>query len=759
MAQIREAFCRAVDLLPGERGAMLAELPADLREEVESLLTAHESAGRFLDPRGERPLDRGECIGPYRILELIGQGGMGLVYRACRHDGEFQREAAIKLVGGRLFAPEAERRFISERRILALLDHPNIVRMIDGGVWEGQRYLVMELVSGEPISEYCASVNLSTMERLRLFQDVCSAIHYAHQRLVIHRDLKPLNILVTAERQAKVLDFGIARLLDEGGPEDASTTLLNPFTLSCASPEQVRGEPLTLSTDIYSLGLILYELLSGRNPQTGGTRREIEQRILAEDPVPPGRVVGGISSDLDAIVLKALAKDPARRYASVERLSADVSRYLSGLPVAARAPTWVYRARKFVVRRAAPLAAAMAIVAAVGVGVVLALSQSHRAERRFRELRSLAHSFLFEVYDSIGTSPGSLPARRLVAQRAQQYLDSLARDAGADSSLTGELAEAYLRLGDVQGRPYVPNLGDTAGALESYRKAVALLEPESLRHPNDATLLERLTNAYMNVAVIRMRRKEADECMANARRAIAAAEKLTANFPQNADYTLKLSHAYLRLGQGQAIASKQRGSIEAYQEELAIYRKSLAILGAAGPHPDESWQGRLRTAYFYIGYALRDLAAYTGDVSYFREALDSALKGGAINRMLVAANPNQTNRRDLADGLADTAVIRWKCCRDLEGALRDDREALAGFEGIAAEDPRNLEARRDVANVEKDMGTILGEAGRSVEAIQFLRKSLVMYQEVRRADPNSREDAEYIATVSARIGAMEQGKQ
>src|ERR1041385_4000873 len=257
MTPIREAFCRALELPQAERRAFLVELAPEMRKEVVSLIAAHESAGRFLCSPRDAALPTGERVGPYRIVELIGRGGMGLVYRAYRDDGEFQREVAIKLVGGRLFAPEAERRFISERRILALLDHPNIVRMIDGGMAYGQRYLVMELVAGEAVTDYCANHAVPIAARLRLFQSVCSAIQYAHQHLIIHRDLKPSNILVTPEGQVKVLDFGIAKLLEQTEDPDVATTVLHPMTLSCASPEQVREERLTLATDIYSLGLLL----------------------------------------------------------------------------------------------------------------------------------------------------------------------------------------------------------------------------------------------------------------------------------------------------------------------------------------------------------------------------------------------------------------------------------------------------------------------------------------------------------------------
>ena len=767
MARMRELFGRALDLPPVDREVFLSELTPELRDEVQSLLTAHESAERFLSFPDGCPLLAGESIGPYSVVELLGRGGMGEVYRARRDDGEFQREVAIKLVGGRLFGPEGERRFIAERRILALLDHPNIVRMIDGGVWRGQRYLVMELVSGEPVTTYCHRRELPIAERLRIFQAICAAVQYAHQRLIIHRDLKPGNILITRGGDVKLLDFGIARLLDNSSAVDPSTTLLNAFTLSCASPEQVRGEALTLASDIYSLGVLLYELLSGRNPQSAGTRAEIEQQIFSEDRVPPGKFAP-VPADLDAIVLKALARDPGQRYSSVERLSGDIECYLNGLPVSARSSSLLYRTRKFVRRRAVPLGAAAAIVAALAIGAVSTLTQWRRAERRFNEQRNLAYSVLHEVYDSMGASPGSLPARRLLAARAQQYLDSLARDAGGDLGLKRELAEAYMRLGDVQGRPYAANLGDTAGAMKNYRKAVALLESETRLHPNDVALQEQLSVGYMSVAPIWMRQQQAAPCIEAARRAIAILGTLVAREPNNPAFAEKLARAYLRLGQGQAIAARQSGLLAEYQNVLASYRKSLAILetgrfrtdsaGAArAAEPSDSWQSSLRSMYFYVGYALEGLGDRVGDLSYYQQALDSARKGDAINRLLTAADPTQPNRRNLADGLLTVARFRWKCCRDF-AALGDVRAAIAEFQTIADQDPQNLEARRDVAGAHFAMGAILGELDRRNGAMDAYRKALALYESVSRADPNSQEDVGYVANVRAQITAIESGK-
>jgi eukaryotic-like serine/threonine-protein kinase len=758
LKEIREAFSKALQTPAAELDSLLATLPEDLRAEIVSLLSAHGSAGRFLDFSESATQRSGERIGPYVLAEEIGHGGMGVVYRAVRDDGEFRRQVAIKLVGGRLFLPEAERRFIGERRILALLDHPNIVRMIDGGIAQGQRYLVMEFIAGLPVTEYCAAHSLPMAERLRLFQSICSAIQYAHQRLIIHRDLKPRNILVTSEGQVKVLDFGIARLLDEGPGGDA-TTALHPMTLTCASPEQLRDDVLTLASDIYSLGVLLYELLTGQNPQSTGTRSEIMQRIATADPLPPGKLAPGISPDLDAIVLKALAKEPERRYASAEEMSADVGRFLGNRPVIARRPSRLYSAARFCARNKALTTIAAALVLAVLGGAATTLAQSRRAERRFDEVRSLAHSFLFEVYDSISALPGSVPARQLVVGRAQRYLESLSREAAGDSTLSRELAESYLRLGDVRGSPFTANLGDTPGALQSYEEARKLLEQDTGRHPNDAAGQERLCQVYMSLGRLYIRQARPGLASDVLHRAIAVAEGLCARYPAEAAYRDKLSRAYTYLGEAQTPEPGEAASLPPLRQALSFYRKSIEIQQSGAPRSDPSSQLGLSSNYFHIGFALRVMGDITGETSYYQQALDSELIGYDINQKLVASHPEHPMDRIIADCLTNIAMDRWKCCRDQEGSLRDSRQALATFQKIANADPLNQEAQRDLADSYQNVGYLLAQTGRRDEALDATRTSLAMRLRIERADPTSRYQAEAIPMLRARIAELERSPQ
>lgn len=382
--QIRQAFGDLMDLPPAERASRLAGYDPDVRRSVEGLLSAHDSAGGFLEHGGEQV--PGMRLGPYRLTDKVGEGGMGVVYRAVRDDGEFHREVAIKVVGGRLLAWEAERRFIQERQILARLDHPNIVRMLDGGLDNGRRYLVMEFVRGEPLTSYCLQRNLPLPQRLRLFCDAAAAVQCAHQNLIIHRDLKASNVLVTEEGVVKVLDFGIAQLLDAGVDAPAGQTGLNPWTLSSASPEQIMGAPLTVAADIYSLGLLLYELLTGVNPQFSPGERADETiaRICERDPKPPSSIHRAVPRDLDAIVLRALAKTPQQRYGSAEEFRADVQRFLEGRAVLAQPPSTAYRFRKWIGRNKLLSAVWAGLILAVLAGLGAFAWQARVAERQRR---------------------------------------------------------------------------------------------------------------------------------------------------------------------------------------------------------------------------------------------------------------------------------------------------------------------------------------------------------------------------------------
>lgn len=505
--RLEELFEAAVALPPAQRAAFLSTncqgdeaLLAELEQMLEADGDGGEDLRRLVSDEARRAVEAEAVrrIGPWQVTGVLGRGGMGSVFRAERADDQYHKQVAIKMLRPGLDSEFALARIRYERQILSSLEHPNIARMIDGGTHDGQPYIVLEFVEGETITAYCEARRLDVPARLRLFRQVCDAVQYAHQHLVVHRDLKPSNILVTGEGWVKLLDFGIAKLEDpEWQPEAAAETStgMRLMTPEYASPEQVRGEPVTAATDVYSLGAVLFELLTGNKAQS----------IITTDPLSVARVVceremqrpsaaaapelrRALAGDLDTIVLKAMQKDPARRFASVEQLSADIGRHLEGLPVRARPDTLAYRAAKFVRRNPWGLAAALAVAASLTAGTAVSIHQARRAERRFQQVRSLANAFLFEFHDKIADLPGSTEARQLVVDKALTYLSSLQAEAEDDRSLRLELASAYRKVGDVQGDPSTSNLGQRRAALASYRRSLELARALVAEQRDDASL-------------------------------------------------------------------------------------------------------------------------------------------------------------------------------------------------------------------------------------------------------------------------------
>lgn len=422
--QIEELFHKAVQHKPGERAAYLHKAcgsDSSLLEEVRPLLEAYENATDFLEKPLPETFDKafaeeqksglirteeealvGSRVGPWKLLRRIASGGMGTVYLAGRDDGQYQRQAAIKLIrpGIRFDEPQNRRRvirhFLEEQQLLADLDHPNIAKLLDGGTTtDGLPYLVIEYIEGKPITEYCEANRLPINSRLALVRDVCLALQYAHGKLIAHRDLKPSNILVSPAAHTggkptpRLLDFGIAKMLKEEGvgPSGATTALgLRPMTLDYASPEQVRGEALTTLSDVYSLGVVLYEVLTGRLPYEM-SKYSAEWVISEQIPKRPGAIRKGISREVDAIALKALAKDPAHRYQSAAALGEDIDRYLSGLPISAHPPSVLYQVGKFVFRYKWTL---FLLACGIATGLISGLAwQSDELKEAEREQRNI----------------------------------------------------------------------------------------------------------------------------------------------------------------------------------------------------------------------------------------------------------------------------------------------------------------------------------------------------------------------------------
>lgn len=492
-----------LELEPEARAEQLEILRADdpdTAREVEKLLALEEEGDGFIDqPLIDKPgqLKPGMRLGPYQLESLLGEGGMGLVWLATRADGLYQRRVALKLLRPGLADPNLRLRFTREREILARLEHPNIARLLDAGIGsEGQPYLALEYVEGVSITDYCLANNVGLDARLALFLQVCEAVSHAHANLIVHRDLKPSNILVTPSGDVRLLDFGIAKLLDDPEPAPVHPrTEVRAFTLHYAAPEQVRGELVTTMTDVYSLGVVLYELIAGTKPYRlrRQTDAEWEQAILAVEPLKPSvatlrttdgsrsrcpearRTARKLSGDLDNIALKALQKLPEQRYASVEALSLDLRRHIEGRPVHARAQSMGYRLHKYLVRHRWALAvggmAATVLVAALAASVW----QGRQAMREAARAQAM-QDFVIGLFDNASASQqgNTFDARELLAAGERRGERELANQPRAQAELLGVIARLRLGLGDYH---------ESLALLEKQARVLAVTDdaPDSLR--------------------------------------------------------------------------------------------------------------------------------------------------------------------------------------------------------------------------------------------------------------------------------------
>ncbi len=750
--RVKAILDEALGLSPEARAAFLDRACAGdeaLRDEVQSLARAAEGDWSFFDsdvaarrlPMFEDavpPSRVGERIGAYEVLAELGQGGMGVVLLARRADDEFQKKVAIKLVRPGLASDMALQRFRSERQISATLDHPNIARLLDGGTTErGEPYFVMEYVEGETLLDYCRQHGLSLEDRLRLFREVCSAVQYAHQNLVVHRDIKPGNILVTAEGTPKLLDFGIAKLLQAetgGDAPDQTATLLRVLTPEYASPEQVRGRPVTTTSDVYSLGIVLYELLTGEKPYRVETvdPEELVRVVCERDPERPSTRTAGLSGDLDAIVMKAMRKEPERRYGSADALSGDVGRYLEGRPVLARKGSASYRAGKFIRRNRIAVAAAALLALVLAGGVFSTLRESRRAreaearaQRRFDDVRALANSFLFEFHDAIRDLPGSTEARALVVKRALEYLDKLSRESAGDRALDRELAEAYQKVGDVQGNPFSANLGDMQGALESYRKSIALLEPVVAAGGSSDEERATLAGGYLVSGGITLNTGNPAKAVSLARQGLLLREGLAKGKPADRARQIDLAQAWQWLAFNLAAASQDKEAAEALARQGAI----LLALQRSDP-TDRAVRLSLSQNLYLRGLAFQKAGDQDPALEAFQEA-------GAILDTLRREDPESVAyRRAQAFVIVDTGntlIARG----DVGLALEEFRKGLSAFEALAADDPKSTDPLVGIAMGHHNLGEALQKLGRRDEALRELRLAARRYEAIRAATPSS----------------------
>lgn len=750
--RLRKTFEQLLAAPQQERTAILRELSGSepvLASELQRMLAAHSKPDSLMDQPAvnsvhaapAQPATRTESrVGPYILEKELGRGGMGVVYQATRVDGTFQRRVAIKILrrdrNGDVFLD----RFQRERQILAQLNHPHIAAILDGGATsEDEPYFVMEYVDGVPITTYCDSHGLSVDRKLDLFLQICDAVQYAHRSLTIHRDLKPGNILVTEAGAVKLLDFGIAKLIDAEAPfPDEAALTAAILTPQYTSPEQIRREPVTTSADVFALGILLYEITTGEHPfrRKDTLPHEVMRAICEDDPPAPSTVAPRDSKhlrgELDAIVLTALRKQAAWRYPSVEQLADDVGRYRRGWPVLAKGNSASYRLRKFARRQWLPLTAATLLMFLLIAGIVstkreariaddarqtaehlraqaeqeratadrerisaeqagrIAAEQRSLAEtrtkeveierqrerERYGEVRALASSVLFDLYDGIRDLAGSTTARRLVVAKARQQLELLSADSRNDIGVQRDLAAAYERMGELRVDPHRPNKKDAAAALDAYTHAIEL------------------------------------------RKAIAS--RVEAVPADRRDLALSMA----KLGDGQYYAADVKQALVSYQEAWELAQSLLRA------DPGDA--------------SLRRAVAQVGERRCFG-VLASGNTGGAIESCREAVATSSILAREMPDDVEVQRIIAsnegsyanaLRLSRKPQDAAVEARQALEALHRLETLAPNNAEYRRLASSAESILASSLAAAGDSEGSTDAFRRAVESMEVAIEIDPS-----------------------
>jgi eukaryotic-like serine/threonine-protein kinase len=742
-ARVDSLFNAALDLPPADRKGFLERECAgdtDLLTAVLAMVEADAAPGVTIDSAMAAGAEAwalateeqaiGQRLGHYRITGFLGRGGMGAVYRAVRDDSAFEKEVAIKLLRGGLDSHTVLRRFEQERQILAQLEHPHIARLLDGGTSaQGVPFLVMEFVeAGVPVTHHCRDAALGLDSRLLLFLDICSAVGYAHQNLIVHRDLKPGNILVDKAGSVKLLDFGIARVLSDTGEQTVTVAGAQMLTPDYASPEQVRGEPVTTATDVYSLGIILYEILTGRKAQAieETSLAGIARAVCETTPIRPSQATDStgpirgreLRGDLDNIILKALHKDRERRYASVEQFAEDIRAHLQGRPVKARPDSFGYRASKFLRRNRIPVSLGAAASVLLTASMFLLWRQAEATQRRFDQVRHLSNSFLFDFHDAVSSLPGATKARQLVVERGLQYLEPLARDAAHDPQLAREVGIGYERVADVQGNPFDSNIGDTKGALASYRKSIQLLERAWHDEHEKPEGLRDLQRAVFKLGALQRQSIDTKGAIESFQRAILLGDQLLKAMPGDVDAMRQLARANDQMGR--MAASIGLDEALRHTRRAVEIREELNFMGVG----DRRALGELASSYATLGLVLGrmgktgdSLEAYQKSLS-MQERIASIYKSdvGAQRTVMLAmshigdtlGNSHMLNLGRFADGAAMYAKVvekaRW----------------------LVSVDPEDKKAKLDLAFALLRYGNTLRAAGRYRQAYEAMEEARIL---------------------------------
>jgi eukaryotic-like serine/threonine-protein kinase len=764
---VGELFDKALALPMAERTACVERESAhdeELRHEVMSLIASHKAVpGGFVQEKiknavlsfHEVKVNEADPthVGPYRLVRELGRGGMGTVFLAERDDQQYKSTVAIKLVRPGMDTDFVLARFRRERQTLARLQHPNIARLLDGGTTpSGLPYIVMEYIDGLPITAYAEKHHLDIEQRVRLFLQVCYAVDYAHRNFVIHRDLKPGNILVDSEGTAKLLDFGICKLLsaDPAAALAGGETITGLMTPNYASPEQVRGEAVALLSDIYSLGVVFYELLTGRRPHRPErttphdvTRSIVEGNIqVPSASVQDRSLARQLRGDLDNIVMHALETEPQRRYESAALLSDDIRRYLLHEPVLARPQTAGYRGYKFLRRHLREVAAVCALFLVLAAGLAGSLREQRVADARLEQVRELANKLVFDVHDAVQDLPGATPARKVIVQTAITYLDSAAASVKEDARAERELASAYRRLGDVQGNVAGSSLGDTASALASYQKAKELLEDSLRRKPRDiAGQTERLV-VYQRIGSMQAYTGK----LTDASQTLQSAINIGASLAGTGDNGFKaaLADLYIESGDARRNAGDYAGSLKDASDALRLYRE-IEASGTATPAMLQS----LATAYSTVGMA-------EGKNGRLQQALDNYGSGTAIMERLVASEPqNASLRRDLMLAYGHVGDVsgnpNLENLGDRAAAVQAYRHAAEIGKQIYEADPSNERAGVDYGIVLSRIATTIDDHDLKSKTAAH-KASLDVLKKVAFTSPNDLSIQVYIAYGEQQLG-------
>ena len=761
-ARITELFEQATARPLAERAAWLDAAcdDAGIRAEVAAMLAAYDTDPEFL----EQPTDAagameeavadgliGRRLGAYRLVREVGRGGMGVVYEAQRDDAEFDRRAAVKVLPVWRAATLGER-FRFERRVLAGLDHPGIARLIDAGASDdGVPYCVMEFVDGAPIDAWCRDREVPLADRLALFERVCDAVAYAHRNLVVHRDLKPSNILVTADGTPKLLDFGIATLIDgEGGVSVGVTrTGFTSFTPEFASPEQFRGEKVTTASDVYSLGVLLFLLCTGRRPYELAGRAPLDaMRVVCDDDPPRASTVAEASwrpalrGDLDTIIARALRKSPAERYATVAALAADLRASREHRPISATPATALYVLRRYVRRHALVVGGVAALLVAIVGGATATAWQARRATARFNEVRALANAVVGPIYDAVAKVPGSTEARQVLVKEALTYLDRLSAEAADDLSLKAELAEAYTKIGDVQGNLFFANLGDRPGAKASYDKALALRESVFASRSADVAARVALAEAQYSLGDLALSENRWNDAVQWYSRGGQTIGPVTATSSENEFASAARSHD--RQGIALNWAGRRDDALKAFDAEIALAQARL------GPAATPRVRSTLMSAY-----------GNSGDVYYYAENYAKALErfqaAAALAREVHAARPSAETRVSLHLVLTRVSYALHELGR-LDDALVPLRESIALQRELAESDRRNVQIQFNLAASLQGLSTQYFDRGDLDAAAREARSSVDMYTAAIEASPSSREQLFNMAQAWGWMGRIEMAR-